>query len=257
MNPIIVSTKPPISKLPGGWEPQGVPSLTEATSIKLLSEPPFMILENAFSQKECAALIDLMNQSPNIEPVTVQGRKITKEEAVGSVRTTIWSVSLGEQIWNKIKNYIPERTMNKKSPTDWWQGDKTRTRWRPIMCSPISRFMKYESGGQHYPHYDVGFIYADDSIRTLQSVVIYLTTSKKGGATRLIHDNQEQLPVWEYNQEDWTREARDNEVIGQADAVTGNVLIFDHGLCHDVKIHLDEEPRIIIRTDVIFEAVKN
>jgi hypothetical protein len=257
MNPIILSTKPDISKLPGGWEPDEVPLLTETTSVKLISNPPSIILENVFSENECSSLIALMDRSPNIEPVTVQGRKITKEESIGSVRTTIWSVQLAEQIWHKIKKYIPERIMDEKTPTDWWQNDKNRRHWKPIMCSPISRFMKYEKEGQHYPHYDVGFIYGDDAIRTLQSVVIYLTTSKEGGATRFIKDGQKNLPVWKHNQDDWTREAKDEEVINQAAAIIGNVLIFDHGLCHDVKTHLDKEPRIIIRTDIIFEAINN
>ncbi len=255
MNPLILTSKPIMSKLPGGWEPREVPILDNAKHATSHISPLTTIVENLFSIRECEQLIALFESAPQFSAVGIQGKPIEGDEVVGSIRATLWSTELAEQIWKKIKPYISERKMDEKSTTDWWQGDKNRTQWRPVMCSPIFRFMKYGREGKHLPHYDNGFIYSDDTLRTLQSVVIYLTSSKIGGSTRMIFDNQQNLPIWNRNHDDWFREARADEVVCQAFAIAGNTLIFDHKICHDVKTHEDNEPRIIIRTDIIFEAI--
>jgi hypothetical protein len=255
MKTILNSTKPDLDKLPGGWEPEKVPFLPDQTIIKKTNNNGSIILENVLSSFECSLLINLMTQSPKTEKVSIYGKKDNPDDRIGSSRTSIWSVALAEQIWQKIKDHLPYRTMNEFNYTDWWQGDSSRTHWQPVMCSPLFRFMKYENSGHHYCHYDAGFIYPDDSFRTLQSVVIYLTSCKKGGATRFVKDQQDHLPVWSRNQEDWTREALEEEVISRCEAKAGKILIFDHGICHDVERNLDEQPRIIIRTDIVFKAV--
>jgi hypothetical protein len=147
--------------------------------------------------------------------------------------------------------------MTPTDSTDWWQGDKLRTIWYPVGFSPMLRFMRYDSGGQHYAHYDAGFIYPNDNYRTLQSVVIYLTTNTDGGATRFIEDNQMHLPVWERNHQDWTREVQPSEVLYSSQPQMGKMLIFDHRLCHDVEMYRGNDPRIIIRGDIVFQAKPN
>ncbi|MES2824102.1 MAG: 2OG-Fe(II) oxygenase [Pseudomonadota bacterium] len=254
MNSLILTSKPIMSQLPGGWEPREVPKLDKAKHAASHISPLMTIVEHLFSIHECEQLIALFARAPQFFPVGVQGKPIMDNEVVGSTRATLWSVELAKQIWEKIKPYVSERKMDEKSATDWWQGDKERRQWQPVMCSPIFRFMKYECEGKHLPHYDNAFIYSDDSLRTLQSVVIYLTSSRIGGETRMISDDQQNLPIWSRNHDDWFREARADEVICQARAIAGNALIFDHKICHDVQTHADKEPRIIIRTDIIFEA---
>ena len=115
--------------------------------------------------------------------------------------------------------------------------------------------MKYESGGQHYAHYDAGFIYPDDKYRTLQSIVIYLTTNVAGGSTRFIQDGQSTVPMRERKTEDWLREVEPNEVITSVYPKKGNILFFDHRLCHDVEKYFGNGPRIIVRGDIIYQAI--
>ena len=111
--------------------------------------------------------------------------------------------------------------------------------------------MKYENSGQHYAHYDAGFIYPDNRYRTLKSMVIYLTTNE-GAATRFIKDGQDNLAIWDRKHEDWDREVNDDEIIAKSECIQGNILIFDHRLCHDVQKYLGTDPRIIIRGDVVY-----
>lgn len=215
---LLESTRPNFNLLPGGWEldssllptldctlPQNLPDNQKPRISYLpISHGVGIIIRNALTLTDCESLIALMSKSPNTEGVSVQGRKDIPDYRIGSVRTTIWSPLLASHIWNKIKTCIPHRRMTPHDATDWWQGDKDRTTWYPVGFSPMLRFMRYESGGQHYAHYDAGFIYPDDNYRTLQSVVIYLTTNKEGGATRFIEDNQFYLPIWERDHQDWS-----------------------------------------------------
>jgi len=262
MENIIYTTKPEIDKIPGGWESSFFPFLREVHKgeIGVESGPKNYgrahIFKNLFTERECDEMVRMFMQSPNFEDVSIQGRKDVPDDRVGSIRTTVWNTGLAEEMWyKKFSNILFNRSVfSSTTPTDWWQGDKSRRIWYTHGISPMMRFMKYEKSGQHYAHYDAGYIYPDDNFRTLYSFVLYLTTSKNGGATRFIQDNQSHLNVWERNHEDWIREAREDEVVFKSEAVKGNVLIFPHRYCHDVEQYLGDEPRIIIRGDIIFKA---
>lgn len=254
---IISTAKPILEDLPGGWEPDEtlIPRLTQNESYFIHSSPTALILRDVLSTQDCQSLINLMNQSPSIEPVSVQGLDLSIYDAVGSHRTTIWSPELAKRLWSKIGEYfIDAECFDEYSATDWWQGNKNRVNWEAIGISPMLRFMRYEKGGEHYAHYDAGFIYPDDNYRTLKSVVIYLTTSPVGGRTRFIEDEQDQSHVWMRNHKDWVRPSAPKEVKLVSPAVAGGVLIFNHRECHDVEKYLGDTPRIIIRTDILYKA---
>ena len=256
-NNIIYSTKPDISKIPGGWEPTSdhLPLLQKPLKVNIIKEVSenTLLLNNVFSSEECYELISFMNRSPNFDSVSVQGRTDVKDDRIGSKRTTIWCPRLAEQFYGKLKNVLQNRMMTNFTATDWWQGDVKRTNWIPIGISPMLRFMKYDEGGQHYAHYDAGFIYPDDNYRTLMSYIVYLTTNENG-ATRFIYDGQEGFYTWTRNHDDWTREVRKDEILFESVPVCGNVLIFDHRICHDVEKYTGNNPRIIIRGDVIYHS---
>jgi len=255
---LMASTRPDFSKLPGGWEPpfEQIPILWGGLTgrIEHIRDFDGCLVYQALIPEDCQKLIQLMQQSPNVEKVSVQGRKDVPDDRTGSIRTTIWAPQLALQIWRKIAHLIPPRNMNMLSATDWWQGNKNRTKWNSVGISPMLRFMRYDAGGQHYAHYDAGYIYNDDSTRTLQSIVIYLTTTDKGGATRFICDGQKDLPIWSRNHLDWTREVLPKEVLFRSQPEQGKILIFDHRICHDVELYQGNEPRIIIRGDLVFQA---
>lgn len=116
--------------------------------------------------------------------------------------------------------------------------------------------MRYESGGRHCAHYDMGFDYPDRR-RSLMSLVIYLSDvfPGEGGTTRIVDDGQRHVPVWERDHEDWTREVMPSEVTAKVRPGIGDVFFFDHRLCHDVERYEGRRGRVIVRGDVIFEAL--
>lgn len=256
---VYASAKPDISKLPGGWEPgvKLIPHLDEVIQ-PLQMRNGSLLIRNALSNQDCESLISLMNSSPSVEEVSVQGRKDVPDYRVGSTRTTLWSPHLATQLWKKLSTDVGEHTaikLHSLSATDWWQGDKERVWWWPVGLSPMFRFMRYEEGGQHYAHYDAGFIYPNDNYRTLKSVVIYLTTNREGGATRFIKDGQSDIPIWDRKHEDWLREVKPEEVTEKVQPIRGSILVFDHRLCHDVELYTGKAPRIIIRADILYRSV--
>lgn len=257
---LVNSEKPNIEKLPGGWEPNFSISLKNTLECEEEIFRRATIYSKLFSPEECDEIISKFMQSPKFENVTVQGIKDVPDDRIGSIRTTVWSPSLADLFWEmKFKNVMREAVVcemfNERTPTDWWQGNKERTLWKAVGLSPMLRFMKYENGGQHYAHYDAGHIYKNDRYRTLYSFVMYLTTNEGGGTTRFIKDDQENIVEWERNHEDWPRESREDEVLFRSKPIKGNVLIFPHRMCHDVEKYLGDTPRIIIRGDVLFEAL--
>jgi hypothetical protein len=253
---IIATAKPNLEKVPGGWEPAWSPTLRETNVTVDQQQDYFTILKNVIANHDCKELINWMLTAPKLEPVTVQGKDLSVSDDIGSMRATIWTPGLAEQVWKKIEPFLATEVMGEKDLTDWWQGDKKRCQWKPIGVSPMMRCMRYEKGGEHWAHYDAGFIYPNDNYRTLKSVVIYLTTSDVGGSTRFIDDKQADIPVWERDHDDWLRESRDDEVIFKSPSIEGNVLIFNHRVCHDVEVFGDVgRSRVIIRTDILYEAV--
>lgn len=271
MNKIVHTTKPKPDSLPGFWEP-GFSPFEKPKRIILQNVGQFkphevVVLENVFSKNECETLIRFMHQSPNFEPVGVQGMMDKKDEVMGSMRTSIWCPEVAELIWDRVKSYQPEYEFDIDAhlvATDWWQkivnpkkgfnphgGDGY---WcaSPVAISPLLRFMKYQNEGQHYAHYDASFIYPDHTFRSFKSMVIYLTTNH-GAATRFIKDAQQNVPIWERKHEDWNRPVNEDEIIAKSECIQGNVLFFDHRICHDVQQYFGTEDRVIIRGDVIYE----
>lgn len=270
MHKIVYTTKPDPKSLPGYWEPKVIPDIDKCITSKKLDgfdTNQAVILENVLNAKDCQSIINLMMSSDNFEEVGVQGMMDKKDEHIGSVRTSVWSPEIAEIIWNKIRNCSTMfgYTLNcdKYTATDWWQGltgkelsqaINNKNNYKPIALSPLLRFMRYEKGGQHFAHYDAGFIYPNNKFRTLKSFVLYLTTND-GAATRFIDDKQKDKPIWEREHNDFSRPATEDEIIGKSECIAGNMLIFNHRICHDVEQYLGNQPRMIIRGDIVYEQI--
>lgn len=254
---VILSTKPNMELLPGGWDIKTEITLdhqSEASRTDIMDGA--FVLENLFTEEECDMLIDMFVNSGISSPVSIQGRQDVIDDRMGSLRATGWSVSIAEQFWNKVSPFLSTRNMLDTTSTDWWQGfEGTAPRtWNPFGITPMMRFMKYQKNGQHYSHYDAGYLYPDTNYRSLMSFVLYLTTNEESGATRFISDGQENLPVWNRNHDDWIRETDPDEVIASVRPKKGSMLIFDHRICHDVEKYDGPGDRIIIRGDILFTS---
>lgn len=213
------------------------------------------VLHDLLSADECAALLADLYRQPWV-PVGRNGllRDFDqRNDPVGSVRATAYSEEFAQRLWNRIKPVVPVvRVMDDDTPTDW-NGDPV---WRAIGINPLMRFIRYTSGGLLVPHYDAPYDYRAGK-RTLMSFVLYLTDNgaADGGATRFIKDPQSSLPLSQRIYEDWHwgRLATKEDVRAVVRPQSGSALVFDHRLLHDSEELHGSTPKVIIRTDVVFE----
>lgn len=261
-------------KVPGAWRVPTDFKLTSHVSnrsAKILLPNLALYIPDALSGEDCDQLQALFAQQDRA-PVAVSGYQTSDPNEVGSVRATGWGPELGNQLWKKIRTGIRDVVLDDEfedfvptgefTPTDWYEiagKRKEHWRWVPTGISPVLRFMEYKCGGKHNTHYDMGFDYeahnTDDHRRTLMSVVWYLTEEPNtGGCTRFIEDHQSHLPIQERNLDDWTRSAREDEVLAKQEPHRGGCLIFWHRMAHDVEEFLGKS-RIIIRGDIEFTAL--
>lgn len=244
--------RPPPGALPGEWEPPPIAldPVTMPAWVQLSIGHGFaMRVHSALTDADCARLRDAMARSGRAEPVGVTG--IKGGYGVGSVRATAWSPDLAASLWSRLRPAVPSvRFVDEHSPAD----AAGRRSWRVVGLSPVLRFMRYDAGGRHLCHYDAGYDYGDGR-RTLLSVVFYLTDALDSGATRFVRDGQERLPVRERDFSDWDRDTRDDEVILAVHPARGDALLFDHRLCHDVQRWDGPGERVIVRADVVYEAI--
>lgn len=255
-------TRPPSGVLAGEWDPPAI-QIEPPNALPLWADIPLPAdsrgvvrrISGALAVADCERLIRAMNDSNIAEPVGVTG--VRDSYGVGSVRASAWAPDLAGALWKSISPAIPQvRFLSEMDPTDFFATTSRdqHMNWRVVGLSPLLRFMRYEKGGKHLCHYDAGFDYKDGR-RTLMSVVFYLSNAKGSGATRFVRDGQEARPTHLRNFSDWDRDTDEKEVIARVYPSAGDVLVFDHRLCHDVEQWNGDDSRVIIRGDIVYEAI--
>ncbi|MFF2532320.1 2OG-Fe(II) oxygenase [Brevibacillus sp. NPDC058079] len=190
----------------------------------------------------------------NWVPVGKDGilKNYNENDEIGSWRLTCYEPNLAEAIWSRMKTAFPSvRIMNDLSPTDW-DGSYE---WEPIGINPAFRFIRYNKNEHLIPHYDAPYI-QDHSVRSLSSLVIYLSDNHDSGSTRFLKDDQIELPLSDRNYDDWTKEAGEELVIHKVNPEKGDALIFDHRILHDSERVKGEQVKTIIRTDIMYRRVR-
>ena len=177
------------------------------------------------------------------------------ETEVGSSRVTVYDEGFARLLSTILQNHLKPLILDKFSRVDWQSQNPDELNYAvPLCVSSVFRYMKYKKGGKHFTHYDAPFVIPDNPlIRSLQSGVLYLTTNNC--STRFIKDGQYGLEFLDRNHEDWTREARSEEVEASFRSKKGACLLFNHQFAHDVSEQRDEDVRIIIRFDIMYHLI--
>ena len=117
-----------------------------------------------------------------------------------------------------------------------------------VQVSKYFRAMKYQNGGEHFPHYDSNFV-LDDTLITKMSLVCYGDDCETGeiAFVRSFRDDQ--------NTQDWDRQATDDEIFLKVKPKAGRIVVFDHRVCHTVLPYTEDKQRRVLRGDLIFSPL--
>lgn len=202
--------------------------------------------KNVFSNEELGVLLDVFDKSSKKE-ANIFGYIKENQCGEGSQRASLYNINLAKVIWNRIiSSQFPGFSQADRPITDWNQGEI----YIPIGVSPLMRFIGYKNNGSLVPHYDYSF--KDGAVKTLHSIVIYLT-SNTAGATRFLKDGQSNS--WSKDLSDWNPEEKQSAIVEHKFLPkAGDVLVFPHHLLHDSD-YIEGQEKVIIRTDVFWQKV--
>ena len=220
---------------------------------------------NTITRESAQDLIDQFEAQEHY-PVSVSG--YPDDANVGSHRAMAWAPELAEKLdplFRNLPNYMGDkRNFAHMFPFDDRNQQPLRspfdTGWLRhydlLGSTPWMRFMKYDSGGEHVPHYDAPFRAPDDSYVTLYSWVMYLNDvdDDAGGHFQFVNDGNAKIhpqdrPVGSFG--DWHEMAPAKLITMSVQPRAGTLLIFPHWLCHQVQ-QLTSGVRYIIRGDVAY-----
>jgi hypothetical protein len=197
-----------------------------------------------------AALEGVMNafhfyeEAGHLYPVSVTGLKTIIDQVPGSMRFCAWDGTFADSLTAIINAAeVPELV---QMDGELWQFEEV---------SKYFRFMRYEKGGEHFPHYDSDFevfqypgtLGAKTLYATKYSLVMYFNDCETGEIAFIEHDGKDKS--------DWARQATDYEIFLKIKPKAGKLVLFPHDVCHTVLPYTDDDERYIVRGDLIFTKV--
>ena len=182
-----------------------------------------------------------------VENVSITGIKENMNDGQGSSRYSTNSPKLSEYLTDILNSF--NLNIRADFHTDY---DSIINICKYSKVSDYFRFMKYTSGGQHYPHYDTDFIIDRNTI-TKYSLVMYINDCEDGELV-FCNDNRPpktEMSFIEKDTSDWDRQVKEEEILLKIKPKAGMIVLFPHTLCHAVLPFTGEE-RNIIRGDLEF-----
>lgn len=237
---------PEVKFIPG-WVPF---SDVRGVEIKGINLHPLGIIEINTNMYDLDTMVrrlfDMYAEQKQVYRVSVTGHKNSDQNKVaGSSRFCAWDASFA-----KLLTEIIEIT-NAVELVDLDHGP-----WQFEAVSKYFRFMRYASGGEHFPHFDSDFVVNRAKgtfgqkvlYATKYSLVAYFNTCTSGEIAFIATDDT--------NRDDWTRQAYENEIFLKIKPQAGKIVLFPHNVCHTVLPFTDDgHERLIARGDLIFTKV--
>ncbi len=224
--------------------------IAQAPEQKPVGAATLLRFSGLLAESERRFLLDAAS-AHGYKPVGIDGfvKNYKEGDKIGSFRASVFSPELARMLWSRISPHIANPRVWGGEPCTDIDGNAV---WRPIGISPLFRYIRYTSGGLLVPHYDAPFSY-DGSQRTLMSLVLYLADQGiSGGDTRFIRDAQAAEPFAERDFNDWTRFAKDDEILFTVAPKAGDAVCFDHRILHDSSEISGQGEKVILRTDIVF-----
>jgi hypothetical protein len=194
------------------------------------------IIESAFYKYE---------QNDAVYPVTITGLKTCDSPETADVGSTRFC-TMDKDFAQYLTNVISGRSVvDIIKDGEYWH--------QMINVSQYFRFMRYQTGGEHFPHYDSDFVYQYNNAATKYSLVVYFNDCDSGELA-FVDDAKRQKKCIDHT--DWKKQANDSEIWLKIKPSCMKIVLFPHTLCHAVLPFTDENNvRYICRGDILFEKV--
>jgi hypothetical protein len=178
----------------------------------------------------------------------------------GSYRAMAWAVELATAmtpLFEALPPVLQGRNGDLTAPSLTLPAPFPEDRtYRRLGATPWARFMRYERGGMHVPHYDAPFECAAEGYITLFSWVLYLNDVpvEHGGSLDFVDDGRRDHPRVRPKAAfgDWRRMALAEEITASIRPRRGRLLVFPHWLCHQVAAYTGDGRRYIVRGDLAY-----
>lgn len=150
------------------------------------------------------------------------------EDIRNNKRCMFDNVDMVQQLWPKIKDYVPECTSTLKKTMD--------KDFHVVGLNERIRFYRYTAGQEFKKHYD-GCFPRSKTERSFLTLIFYLNDIKEGGATTFYDSSNFSKP---------------SHVIQPC---AGDALIFVHNNLHEGSPLPDnsKETKYVLRTDVMYK----
>lgn len=194
------------------WETDYPRQIPKITCKEIFPNSKGWVLNGVFTPLECQKLIDMGNRI---------GYESLKDEYAVSYRNNLRfmlsSPSLANEMFKRIKDYIPEELHNGS--------------WKLEGLNDYFRCCKYNKGGIFGIHQDSSYK-PEPKRRSYYTCMLYLNKTQ-GGNTRFYDD------------------IVNRRIVAELPPAPGQVLLFDPDIWHDgAKVYFDE--KYIVRTEVMY-----
>lgn len=216
---------------------------------------PTQPLDFVLPENVCSTLLaTYLTFTDKMERVDNRGLRQVCQAPLYRIRN--YDINFAKYLSDALATSLPAQLVfNERSRVDWQSDNPENFNvWNLIGVAPYFRYLQYNSGSEHLPHYDTTHKLKEDPlVRTLYSGIIYLTDNQTG-ATAFIDDEQHHLKYQDRDHSDWDRQATHDQIYEWSIPKRGNIVVFPHGVCHSVMPNYSGTSRQIIRFDIYYSA---
>ena len=193
--------------------------------------PPMALLVHGFlSSSECTSVISRV--ADNFEPSCMLYPPSYRNNELFDT----FDAPFAEKLYSRMLPLLPVVLAwpNRHAATSILKDVELAT-WRPHSLNPLWRFSRYSVGQLFRPHLDGHYI-PEAELESKVSITLYLNDGFEGGETVF------------YSDKTLARE------IVRVRPVAGTLALFDHDLWHDGSRVNSGVPKVILRSDVVFQV---
>eukprot|EP01063_Lacrimia_lanifica_P009161 TRINITY_DN16196_c0_g1_i1.p1 TRINITY_DN16196_c0_g1~~TRINITY_DN16196_c0_g1_i1.p1 ORF type:complete len:347 (+),score=117.42 TRINITY_DN16196_c0_g1_i1:40-1080(+) len=224
-------------KVPLDWQGDGVRDSPE------FAERRACLVRNLLTPAECEVVM-ASAEAHGLEELLLCGGSKRR-----CTRVPFKSEELRERLWGRMRPHLDDIVVDESNTHQFLNRGMEGT-WVPVGLSPVFRVVKYTPGGHISPHYDGEWV-TDDETRSIKTILLYLNSGYKGGATRFLDHRDDNVGTRYTETANQTTRGGDADVIAEVPIETGIAIVFDAKMLHE-GTELESDTKWLLRSDIVY-----